>query len=46
MERLAGTSHGFAMGDLPVYEERAAEHHFQQTLELWRRNLAQETVQA
>ena len=46
VERLAGTSHGFAMADLPVYEERAAEHHFQQTLELWRRNLAQETVQA
>jgi cyclopropane fatty-acyl-phospholipid synthase-like methyltransferase len=34
------------MADLPVYDERAAEHHFERTLELWRRNLAQETVQA
>jgi hypothetical protein len=33
------------MADLPVYDERAAEHSFQRTLELWRRNLAQETVQ-
>ncbi len=46
VERLPGTSHGFAMADLPVYNQGAAEHHFQQTLELWRRNLAQETVQA
>ena len=46
VERLSGTSHGFAMADLPVYDERASEHHFQRTLELWRRNLAQETVQA
>jgi carboxymethylenebutenolidase len=46
VERLSGTSHGFAMADLPVYDERAAEHHFERTLELWRRNLAQETVQA
>ena len=46
VERLSGTSHGFAMADLPVYDERAAEHHFERTLELWRRNLSQETVQA
>jgi carboxymethylenebutenolidase len=46
VERLSGTSHGFAMADLPVYDERAADHHFERTLELWRRNLAQETVQA
>jgi carboxymethylenebutenolidase len=45
VERLPGASHGFAMADLPVYDERAAEHSFQRTLELWRRNLAQETVQ-
>jgi hypothetical protein len=42
VERLAGTSHGFAMADLPVYDERAAEHHFQRTLELWRPNVAPE----
>jgi carboxymethylenebutenolidase len=46
VERLSGTSHGFAMADLPVYDERAAEHHFERTLELWRRNLSQEAVQA
>ena len=46
VERLSGTSHGFAMADLPVYDERAAEHHFERTLDLWRRSLAQETVQA
>ncbi|HUC37934.1 MAG TPA: dienelactone hydrolase family protein [Acidimicrobiales bacterium] len=44
VERLSGTSHGFAMADLPVYDEGAAEHHFERTLQLWRRNLAQETV--
>jgi hypothetical protein len=33
------------MADLPVYDERAAEHHFQRTMELWRRNLAHNTVQ-
>ena len=46
VEQLSGTSHGFAMADLPVYDERAAEHHFERTLELWRRNLSQEAVQA
>jgi carboxymethylenebutenolidase len=39
VERLAGTGHGFAMADLPVYDRDAAERHFQRTLELWRRNL-------
>lgn len=39
VERLPGTSHGFAMADLPVYDNDAAEQHFQRTLELWRRNL-------
>ncbi len=46
VERLPGTSHGFAMADLPVYDHTAAEHHFEQTLELWRRNLAQEAIHA
>lgn len=46
VERLPGTSHGFAMADLPVYDRDAAEHHFEQTLELWRRNLAQQAVRA
>lgn len=46
VERLAGTSHGFAMADLPVYDEAAAERHFQRTLDLWRRNLSQERVGA
>jgi carboxymethylenebutenolidase len=42
VERLPGTSHGFAMADLPVYDEAATERHFERTLELWRRNLSQE----
>jgi carboxymethylenebutenolidase len=46
VERLPGTSHGFAMADLPVYDEAAAERHFERTLELWRRNLSQERVGA
>lgn len=46
VERLPGTSHGFAMADLPVYDTDAAEHHFAQTLELWRRNLSQDAVPA
>jgi carboxymethylenebutenolidase len=41
VERLPGTAHGFAMADLPVYQREAAERHFEQTLELWRRNLRQ-----
>jgi carboxymethylenebutenolidase len=40
VERLAGTSHGFAMADLPVYDRDAAERSFERTLYLWRRNLA------
>lgn len=40
VERLPGTSHGFAMADLPVFNQPAAERHFERTLELWRRNLA------
>ncbi len=39
VERLPGTSHGFAMADLPVYDEAASERHFERTLDLWRRNL-------
>lgn len=39
VERLPGTSHGFAMADLSVYDRDAAEHHFDRTLDLWRRNL-------
>jgi transposase len=35
---------GFAMADLPVYQQEAAERHFERTLDLWRRNLAQEPV--
>lgn len=38
VERLPGTSHGFAMADLPVYDAQAAERHFEQTLALWGRN--------
>jgi carboxymethylenebutenolidase len=44
VERLPGTSHGFAMADLPVYDEAATERHFDRTLEIWRRNLSQERV--
>lgn len=44
VERLPSTSHGFAMADLPVYDRDATERHFERTLELWRRNLAQERV--
>src|SRR5487761_764760 len=32
VERLPGTSHGFAMADLPVYNRDAAEHHYERTL--------------
>jgi carboxymethylenebutenolidase len=39
VERLPGTAHGFAMADLPVYNHDAAEHHFERTLDLWKRNL-------
>jgi len=40
VERWAGTTHGFAMADLPVYNREAAERHFERTLDLWRRNLS------
>jgi carboxymethylenebutenolidase len=46
VERLDGTSHGFAMADLPVYDKAAAERHFERTLDLWRRNLSEERVGA
>jgi len=46
VERLPGTTHGFAMADLPVYNREAAEHHFERTLDLWRRNLSPEPVKA
>jgi carboxymethylenebutenolidase len=39
VEWLPGTSHGFAMADLPVYDEAACERHFERTLDLWRRTL-------
>jgi carboxymethylenebutenolidase len=44
VERLPGTSHGFAMADLPVYDRAATEQHFERTLELWRRNLSAQPV--
>ena len=44
VETLPGTAHGFAMADLPVYQQEAAERHFERTLDLWRRNLAQQPV--
>ena len=39
-------AHGFAMADLPVYDHDAAERHFARTLELWRRNLPSDRVDA
>jgi len=39
VEHIPGVAHGFAMADLPVYNHDAAEHHFERTLDLWRRNL-------
>jgi carboxymethylenebutenolidase len=46
VERLPRTAHGFAMADLPVYHREASERHFERTLELWRRSLSQEPVEA
>lgn len=46
VERIPGVAHGFAMADLPVYNREAAEHHFERTLDLWRRNLSQESARA
>ena len=43
VERLEGTSHGFAMADLPTFDSDAAEYHFQRTLELWNRGLSRGT---
>jgi carboxymethylenebutenolidase len=42
VERIPGVAHGFAMADLPVYNHEASEHHFERTLDLWRRNLSYE----
>jgi carboxymethylenebutenolidase len=39
VERLPGTSHGFAMADLPVYDADATARHYERTLDLWRRAL-------
>lgn len=46
VERLPGTAHGFAMADLPVYNQEWAERHFERTLDLWRRNLSEEPARA
>jgi carboxymethylenebutenolidase len=46
VERLPATTHGFAMADLPVYDEAAAERHFERTLDLWRRSLAERAAPA
>ncbi len=40
VERLPGTSHGFALADRPVYDRDASERHFEKTLVLWRRALS------
>lgn len=44
VERIPGVAHGFAMADLPVFNADAAEHHYERTLDLWRRNLSSEPV--
>ncbi len=46
VERIEGVSHGFAMADLPVYDQAAAERHFERTLDLWRRTLSAERIGA
>jgi carboxymethylenebutenolidase len=46
VERLPGVAHGFAMADLPVYDHDASEHHFERTLDLWRRNLPPQPITA
>lgn len=38
VERLPGTTHGFAMADLEVYNRAAAERHFAKVIALWDRN--------
>ncbi|HTP19915.1 MAG TPA: hypothetical protein VMJ65_09950 [Solirubrobacteraceae bacterium] len=40
VERLLGTSHGFAVADLLVRDEAASERHLERTSELRRRNLS------
>jgi len=40
METYAGTQHGFAVADLPVYDHGAAERHWQRLLDLFRGALA------
>lgn len=42
VERIPGVAHGFAMADLAVYNRDASEHHYDRTLDLWRRNLSRE----
>ena len=39
VERIPGATHGFAMADLPVYDQVAAERHFAKVLDLWDRNV-------
>lgn len=39
VERLPNVRQGFAMADLPTYDHDAAEHHFERTLDLWRRKV-------
>jgi carboxymethylenebutenolidase len=39
VERVIGTTHGYAMADLPVHDPAATERHYEATLDLWRRNL-------
>ncbi len=46
VERLPGTTHGFAMADLPVYNQDAAERHYQRVIDLWRRNASAEPARA
>jgi carboxymethylenebutenolidase len=41
VEIVPGVAHGYAMADLPAYDEQACERHFERTLDLWRRNLAE-----
>jgi carboxymethylenebutenolidase len=41
VERLPDTGHGFAMADLPVYNHEACERHYEKTLDMWKRALAE-----
>jgi carboxymethylenebutenolidase len=40
METYAGTQHGFAVGDLPVYDRAASERHWQRLSDLFRGSLS------